>query len=86
MNWDRQLWGVEFIAPREKPTMIGTAWNYRIAKAYDGEPPRALLFTTRSTAREWCDKKNAEYRARSDFVRHWRMRVVRVRETVRRVK
>ena len=69
----------------KKPMLIGSGWHEHVrteSKPYPGEPTRALLFHTRKDARDWCRARNEEYKAMADFVRHWRMRVVRVRERV----
>jgi hypothetical protein len=87
-GWSRQLWGVVLTSGDgdERPMLIGSLWHraeFRGAQ-YSGEPPRALLFTTRQEARTWCTERQAEYAARpeTDPARHWRFRPVRVRETV----
>lgn len=87
-GWDRMLWGIEFSvsAHDEEPMLIGTLWASDIDRnPYPGEPTRAMLFCTRKEARAWCARRMAEWREdrpSCDIVRRWRMRVVRVRETV----
>lgn len=87
-RWDRELWGVELTSRRSTPILIGETWHVDSlapsTKRHDGEPTRALLFTTRKSAREWCATENAACRShpRGDFVRAWRFRPVRVRERV----
>jgi hypothetical protein len=87
--WDRLLWGVEFTGSRDddEPMMLGRIWAHDWASTpYPGEPTRALLFTSRDAARKWCAKTMAEWRegrSRDDVVARWRVRPVRVRETVR---
>lgn len=82
--WSRLLWGVELISPRSKPMLLGSVWLDPMPKSqYTGEPSRALLFTTRKAAREWCLGRMAERANRTDVCRHWRYRPARVREIVR---
>jgi len=87
--WDRPLWGILFTGSLrdDDPMLIGCLWDSEFRtgnKPYDGEPTRAMLFCTRKTAAAWCKKTNAEWRKRpkGDFVRAWRVKPVRVRETV----
>lgn len=83
--WNRLLWGVEFSSPRAKPMLLGSVWLDPMPKSqYTGEPSRALLFTTRKAAREWCSNKMASYAERPETTAwRWRFRPVRVREIVR---
>ena len=83
--WDRTMWGVEFkgAIADDKPTLIGTRWSHNMNAGYAGEPTRALLFTTRELAREWCHRQVAKYKGRNDVCERWRFKPVRVRETVR---
>jgi len=86
-RWDRRLWGVEFSGLRSEPPMlIGRLWGADLGgEPYPGEPTRALLFTTRELARQWCAATMAKWRdgrQRDDCVSRWRVRAVRVRETV----
>jgi hypothetical protein len=86
-RWDRRLWGVEFTGSRsdDAPMLIGRIWATEWASStpYPGEPTRALLFTTRALARQWCAETMANWRdGRNDCVSRWRVRAVRVRETV----
>lgn len=83
MSWNqKKLWGVEFTNSNDK-MLIGRAWHRHFGGTYQGEPARALLFTTRKAAREWCKEKRAQYAERDDLCAKWRFRPVRVRETVR---
>lgn len=86
---DRMLWGVVRTTPLSRPILIGETWHKDSGRPWtarhNGEPMRALLFTTRRAARDWCAAKNAAYRSHpiDDVVHAWRVRPVRVRETVR---
>lgn len=85
MAWNRKLWGVLLITGRSKPNLIGCLWmNPRMESQYEGEPSRALLFTTRRLARIWCSTQNVKYSAypAGHVCRSWRVRAVQVRETV----
>lgn len=93
-DWDRRFWGVVFHAPknspfswpRTRPMLLGDLWLAPGVERnfYAGEPTRALLFTTRKLARDWCRKQNAEWLVHGSLiVNNWRASVVRVRETVR---
>jgi hypothetical protein len=88
MSWNRKLWGVEFKSYRGGWGLIGAGWHPDYGRGHHGEPSRALLFTTRAAARQFVSQKQAEWRQRSpdDVLSHWRLRVVRVRETVKRIK
>jgi hypothetical protein len=85
-RWDRALWGVEFTGSRtdDAPMLIGRLWAHEWASSapYPGEPTRALLFTTREFARQWCAETMLKWRDGDSIVRRWRVRPVRVRETV----
>lgn len=87
-RWHRLLWGVAFesVAGDHDAMLIGSLWADDLKSIrYEGEPTRALLFCTRAQARAWCAKKMAgwrEGRTASDPVMTWRVRPVRVRETV----
>jgi hypothetical protein len=83
--WTRLLWGIEFTGTDGKPILIGAMWDEQVrtkSKPYPGEPNRALLFTTRRGARDWCVGRNAEWKFGAS-TRKWRVRPVRVVETVR---
>lgn len=82
---DRVVWGVLFDGFKGEPTkMIGGGWHPELRGArYDGEPTRPLLFTSRRLARVWCQEQRAKYADRPDFVREWRFRPVRLRESWR---
>ena len=89
-RWDRLLWGVEFSSGSRMsaPMLIGRLWATEWASStpYPGEPTRALLFTTRELARKWCAETMSKWRdgrQHDDCVSRWRVRAVRVRETVR---
>lgn len=82
MSWDRKLWGVEFSDGKDR-FLIGTAWhNSTWMPRYSAEPTRALLFNTRSEARNWCQAKKAIYAGREDLCSRWKFIPVRVREKV----
>lgn len=86
MTWDRKLWGVEFTSPLTGAAFLSAAWHGVAArKGHAGEPPRALLFTTRVAARAWCATEQAKYAARQDCCSDWQFRVVRVREIVKKI-
>jgi hypothetical protein len=84
MVWNRQLWGVELIRSlkEDKPVILGKAWDRTRSEdtPYKGEPTRALLFCTRSEAREWCRNKQAD----TAHMR-WRFVPIKVREIVEKV-
>ena len=81
--WNRLLWGVEFIGRNGDRILIGENWSdTRNATRHDGEPTRALLFCARAQARKWCADKNSKWRSHDSIVSKWRVRPVRVRETV----
>jgi hypothetical protein len=85
LTWNRVLWGVTFSSPRTKqPMMLGQIWrnDSHVRIYYDGEPSRALLFKTRSTARAWCREQHQKYAGRDDVCAEWRFRPIRVREAV----
>jgi len=90
-RWNRLLWGVEFTdsVSGEAPMLIGALWaNSGQRECYAGEPTRALLFCTRREARTWCQQRMQRWRETSvpgDVVKAWKVRAVRVRETVARV-
>ena len=88
MIWDRKLWAVEFTGRNGAKMLIGSLWHGETMTRsyYDGEPARALLFQSRSAAREWCKAEEAKYDGRNDCCADWRFRPVRVRETVKVVK
>ena len=85
--WRRKLWGVVHVTPGCGPLLIGSLWLPPAQRGvpYADEPTRPLLFVRRAAARAYVRAENAKYRARSDMLRRWRMRVVRVVETVREV-
>lgn len=85
MTWNRNLWAVEFRGrlKEEQPFIIGQAWH-RVEHArppYQGEPTRALLFTTREACRAWCRKRQVKHRQLG-----WRFIPIRVREIVEKVR
>ena len=83
------MWGIELspFYPAGKPHLVGGWWvNGLGGDPYPGEPPRALVFCTRAQARAWCVETMATWATSADpSVRKWRVRPVRVRETVARV-
>ena len=86
--WKYFRWGILFrgSVPGERPHLLGAGWEYENLirdPFYPGEPGRALLFTTRRHAREWCAKQHAKYAGRDDVCAKWRFTPVRVIETVR---
>lgn len=87
-RWHRLLWGVQFTRSRDDdaPMLIGGLWHDEARKFngfYEGEPTRALLFCTRREARHWCTDTNRKWQATKDPIQQrWRVRPVRVRETV----
>ena len=85
--WDRRLWGIAFRgAEKERSILLGARWATPVPPRYDGEPSRALLFTSRAAARRWCAAKQATYAGRTDACAQWRFTPVRVREVVRPCK
>jgi len=83
-GWNRTLWGMRFNGHLDKSGfLIATTWDSEGRMFHPGEPSRALLFKTRTAARMWCKWKNDIWRSRSDLMNKWRVRAVRVRETVR---
>jgi hypothetical protein len=85
--WDRLLWAVKMYPPVgvESPYLLGEVGDATRPAQAAHVPMRILLFTARRDAREWCRAHNATWRARSDSLRKWRVRPVRVRETVTEV-
>lgn len=86
-GWNRRLWGVIHTSPVSAPILIGATWDgKRRTRAYEfsDEPSRALLFSTRKQALTWCKAQNKTWRAypKGDTANKWRVRPVRVRETV----
>ena len=79
--WDKKLWGIEYTTLDGRKIIISNMWHHYSAAPhlYPGEPSRAMLFTTRKTAREWMASESHYSVSR----RYWR--VVRVRETVRKI-
>ena len=87
MGIRRHLWGVAFVgAGKGRPLLLGVGWAATVPPRYDGEPSRALLFTSRAAARRWCAAKQATYAGRTDACAQWRFTPVRVREVVRPCK
>jgi hypothetical protein len=68
---------------REREAIAAWLDSARLVSYYQGEPTRALLFTTRTEARSFCDVQHAKYIGRTDCCARWRFRPVRVRETVK---
>lgn len=77
--------------PRSGPYILGSHWDDHYWQdaptVHRGviEISRALLFPTRVLARAWCDTRMAKWAGRQDCMAKWRVRPVRVRETVRMV-
>lgn len=84
--WTLELWGIMFRGKDGRETLIGRMWHDLTPVPYDGEPMRALLFTTRKAARDWCRDKHTELTGRTDCCSEWRFRPERVLETVSRTK
>lgn len=84
VRWDRRLWGVIFSGAKGERILIGEAWEHGgfLLAAMPGEPTRALLFTTRAAARDWCKAKMQTYEGRNDCCAKWKFMPVRVRELV----
>jgi hypothetical protein len=83
--WNRLLWGVKFTGSLrdDEPMLLGNLWMAgEPVIPYVGEPTRALLFCTREQARAWCARKMREWQSGDEITRRWRVRAVRVRETV----
>ena len=85
-EWTRNFWGIEHTTKERTRVLLGRLWHNMTPHNYDGEPTRALLFTTRKAAREWCIQERAKFVNHSDTYAYWRFRPVRVRETVRVVR
>lgn len=83
-SWDHMFWGAEmrYDSDRKEWMLLGVAWHSLVLPTYEGQPPRALLFTTRRLAREWCAAKTIACKRHSD---DWQFRAVRVRETITRM-
>jgi hypothetical protein len=86
-RWNRLLWGVHFFSSLDKaPVLIGVLWAMdMLGTPYPGEPTRALLFNTRKHARDWCADTMRKWQSGQqpgDILMRWRVRPVRVRETV----
>ena len=83
--WERMLWGVVFTSGLGDKVIIGEAWHAERFKrsAYPSEPTRALLFMSRSAARDWCRDQNERYRGREGCLAQWRFTPVKVRESVK---
>ena len=79
--WRRDLWGILAGGKNSEPFLLTSIWDDVLVERnfYDGEPPRALLFTTRADARKWMAGRTIIDPAE---VKKWRLRPVRVRETV----
>lgn len=83
LGWDRTLWGVEFKSEKKESMLIGGAWHRAMAEGrYTGEPSRAVLFTSRSAARKWCQEMNDKYKDHSWPCDQWKFKPVKVRELV----
>lgn len=84
MSWDRLVWAAKFSGGNE--FLVGEAWDavYPVL----GRPMRTLLFSTRRQAREWCAEKMDVWAGypEGDPVRRWKVKAVRVRESIQEVK
>jgi hypothetical protein len=70
--------GIEFHGRgTNPPILIGTAWNPNLVYNHPNEPTRALLFTSRKSARAWCKARESACKELG-----WRFVPVKVRETV----
>ena len=78
MAWNRKLWGVEYVSAKGEAHLCDSTWDNHVGESYAGEPARALLFCQRAAARLWV-RRFGQLQAGACF------RVVRVRETVRKV-
>lgn len=85
MTWNNLRWGIEFYGADGKPIMIGSLWLNQTPHPYPGEPQRALLFMTRKQARDFCAERHAIFAGWPYGCKQWRLKPVRVRETVRKV-
>lgn len=77
--WEnRKLWGIQFVdKTANREFLIGGGWHPEMMRdRYKGEPARAVLFTTRKAAQEWCKEKNSAMCCQA------KLRVVRVIESV----
>ena len=85
MSWNRKLWAVEMRSKscRPDPIIVGEPWHNVRPPAYTGDPLRCLLFTTRQSAEAWCAEKREQSK---NYGPDWKYRVVRVLETVEKVK
>lgn len=89
MPWDRLQWGIAFRGSDGHVMLIGETWALPAGAPcpLPDSPTRALMFTTRDKARQWCAIRNAEWAASaSDIVCRWRVKPVRVRETVQPIR
>jgi hypothetical protein len=84
-QWNQSLWAVRFTGSEGDSFLLGTRWH-RVAnevnKGYPGEPPRALLFTTRQFARGFCVLQRAMSKKTGGICAQWKFTPVRVRERV----
>lgn len=76
----RKLWGVELSHDGERLGPLFMGWHGIQRAAYEGEPTRPMLFTTRTTARKWCKNKMAVYSHRTDQCAKWRFSPIPVEE------
>jgi hypothetical protein len=83
--WDKKLWAVQFTGADGRTFLLGTRWH-RAAnvsnKGYPGEPSRALLFTARRFAREYCTDQRKAAQETGGVCAKWKYKPVRVRESV----
>lgn len=64
---------------RPESMILGTQWHKLEPRRYDGEPTRALLFTTRKAARDWSRQATLKHAKHSP---DWKFKPVRVSETL----
>lgn len=84
-TFNRVLWGARFTGHDGRSFLCGEAWHKPRAEAYPGEPTRPLSFRSRDQARAWCAVQMAEWKTRTDSLRKWHVRAVRVREIYREI-
>jgi len=84
----QMLWGLDLRNGRGVSMgLISRQWHEEPSTPHMGEPRRKLLFTTRRIARAIAVEINADMRNKTGYaLAKWRVRVVRVRETVELVR
>lgn len=81
----RLLWGVQLVTQSGPGDLLGSAWAEVVfqRRTWHGEPARNLLFYSRRHARNFVRESMAKWRKTDPATaKRWRLRVVRVRETV----